>query len=298
MAERLSEVEADALLDDAEFQGLVEGYRRFMDLPAAERRERLVAIAFCELEAAALDGDIKVCCFLLKEDRLRRCPAETLADALEARMAALPEPPPPPRPGGVGPRSQPRRGPPLVRRGCRPRRRRDPGRPRRRTPPPDQTPRVRQPRQTRRPENRRRSSPRLQQRPPRRPADPVPSPPRRCSVASSSAAPPAWRSAPVPPPGTSMPTAPVPVAAPGAPKPRRASRHPGPSVLSVAAASLWRPPRSTRRRSSPHHACRAPQPRRPNLAVALAATAQSRVARHAPTGSLERFREMTDRAVG
>ena len=88
MAERLSEVEAEALLDDADFQGLVDAYRTFMDLPAALRRKRLVEIAFCELEAAALDGDIKVCCFLLKEDRLRRCPAETLADALEARMAA------------------------------------------------------------------------------------------------------------------------------------------------------------------------------------------------------------------
>ena len=111
MAERLSEVEADALLDDAEFQGLVEGYRRFMDLPAAERRQRLVAIAFCELEAAALDGDIKVCCFLLKEDRLRRCPAETLADALEARMTAMPEPAPPPRPGGPGHAPNPDEGP-------------------------------------------------------------------------------------------------------------------------------------------------------------------------------------------
>ncbi len=233
MAERLSEVEADALLDDAEFQGLVEGYRRFMDLPAAERRERLVAIAFCELEAAALDGDIKVCCFLLKEDRLRRCPAETLADALEARMAPCRQPPPAPRPGGVGPRSQPRRGPPLVRRGRRPHRRRDAGRPRRRTPPPGPDAPVRQPR-TRQPK-----TPQVEPQAPAAPtatgrADPVPSPPRRCSVASSSAAPPAWRSAPTRTPGTSMLTAPVPpVAAPGAPKPRRVSRHPRPSVLSL-----------------------------------------------------------------
>ncbi len=111
MAERLSEVEADALLDDADFQGLVDAYRTFMDLPAALRRKRLVDIAFCELEAAALDGDIKVCCFLLKEDRLRRCPAETLADALEARMAAMPAPPPAPRPGGAGQPPNPDEGP-------------------------------------------------------------------------------------------------------------------------------------------------------------------------------------------
>jgi hypothetical protein len=111
MAERLSEVEAAALLDDAEFQGLVAGYRTFMDLPAAERRRRLVEIAFCELEAAALDGDIKVCCFLLKEDRLRRCPAETLADAIQARMTAMPEPPPAPRPDGSGYVPNPDEGP-------------------------------------------------------------------------------------------------------------------------------------------------------------------------------------------
>ncbi len=98
LAERLSEVEAEALVDDPEFEKLVACYREFMDRPIEERRARLIDMAFCELEAAALDGDLKICCFLLKETRLGRCPAESMAEAILRRMATMPAPPPPPPP--------------------------------------------------------------------------------------------------------------------------------------------------------------------------------------------------------
>ncbi len=282
MAERLSEVEADALLDDAEFQGLVEGYRRFMDLPAAERRERLVAIAFCELEAAALDGDIKVCCFLLKEDRLRRCPAETLADALEARMAALPSPPPAPRPGGAGQAPNPDEGPRWCAEGA--------GRiadamlgdlaaaPL----PPDPAP----------PQQAPADDPQVEPQAPAAdaasrlgPGHLVPSQPQPCSGASSPAASPAWPSASTRASGTPPTlTTPAPRVAPGAPRPRRVSRHPRPTFfLSMTTADRCRPARcrpssfdmggsSGPGITSPGPGCRprgdGPRPRQPSCAGA------------------------------
>ena len=133
LAERTDEAAIDALLAQAGFRALVAAYEDFLALPPADAMAQLVKLARLALENALCDHDVGAALFVLREDKLHRDAAQTLAKNVLAtsRRKHGSAAPPSPAPNST-------RDPPL-------RARPPPARPRRRPPPPRRDRRARHP---------------------------------------------------------------------------------------------------------------------------------------------------------
>lgn len=72
--------EVESLLRDREFAALLAHYREVAALPRAARLERLAGMALEMLELAVETGDMRVCMFVLDEQRAGRDPALSIAE--------------------------------------------------------------------------------------------------------------------------------------------------------------------------------------------------------------------------
>jgi hypothetical protein len=109
-AEGVPEGDVATLLADPAFTTLVDAYRHLQALPEAAARERLRRLARALLDEALVEGDVRVACFILREEGRGRDPADTLARGVLVTAAATPSPAPP-TPEPARPRSRDRRDP-------------------------------------------------------------------------------------------------------------------------------------------------------------------------------------------
>ncbi|HZH45160.1 MAG TPA: hypothetical protein VEY31_00855, partial [Roseococcus sp.] len=99
--EGLAPQAVETLLTEPDFSALVQGYKALDTMPEEEQRRILTQLARHLLMEAAALGDIRVACFILREEQHGRDPARTLADGVIAakQRAARPAPAAPVSPG-------------------------------------------------------------------------------------------------------------------------------------------------------------------------------------------------------
>ena len=118
-AERTDEAAIDALLAQAGFRALVASYEDFLALPPADAMAQLVKLARLALENALSDNDVGAALFVLREDKLHRDAAETLAKGVLATSRRKPRTAAPPSPAPTPPETRPYEpGPRLLARGA------------------------------------------------------------------------------------------------------------------------------------------------------------------------------------